>query len=753
MRRLATASVLVLFFIFSQTAHAVTPINDDGNAASEEDLYQIVNTMMGTSFTSSAQLGPYEIECDDWWHEWNGHIAITVTYAGQDQALWWDDGTNTEFILSRSADEYDYTPVYFTVHTPTNDFYLKDVTGGNTWYSRDDLNSDGETHMVTYDMGNNTYVVAFEDLSGLGDGDYNDFAFTVTKAGPQCLCTDNDGDGYGNPAHPVCPNGSQLDCNDADSSVNPGATEIAYNGKDDDCNPATRDDDLDNDGYDHNTDCNDTNPAVHPGATEIIYNGIDDDCDTATLDDDLDSDGYDHDTDCNDNNPAVYPGAPEDCSDSLDNDCDGLTDCSDTADCPPGVGPCPPVCQDNDHDGYGNPGVSSCPNGSQTDCDDGNALINPGASEICNDVLDNDCDGLTDCADTVDCPPGVGPCPAACQDTDHDGYGNPGAASCANGSQTDCNDTDDSVHPGATEVPYNGKDDDCNPATLDDDLDGDGYPIATDCNDNDPLVHPGATEICNDGQDNDCDGDLNCDDSDCMGNPICLSCTDNDGDGYFVEGGTCGPADCNDNDPSVHPGATEICNDGQDNDCDGHLNCEDTDCAGEAMCGSTAVALAKTVGITIPGQKCFRVRIDNPGPYDAQISQAISWLQSVPQDVHTTLLNGNLTVPAGGSRVVSYPCFNVGAGAQPGDYSLDIVWTGTDTMGNPIQLNTDPTLHLYYPSALGASTGGVGGVGLPVNKLGLAASVLGPFMLVAGVALAIILWRKKRGSLKQADGL
>ncbi|MBN1842126.1 MAG: putative metal-binding motif-containing protein, partial [Deltaproteobacteria bacterium] len=338
-------------------------------------------------------------------------------------------------------------------------------------------------------------------------------------------------------------------------------------------------------------------------------------------------------------------------------------------------------------------------------------------------------------------------CPPVCQDNDKDGYGNPGVTSCPNGPQTDCNDTDSSVHPGATEVPYNGKDDDCNLTTLDDDFDGDGYPIATDCNDNDPLVHPGAIEICDDLVDNDCDGDINCDDSDCSGNPVCLTCTDNDGDGYYFQGGICGPVDCNDNDASVHPGATEICDDGQDNDCDGDLNCEDTDCAGKAACLPTAVALAKTISVNIPGYKCFRIQIENPGPHDVQVSQDISWHQTAPSDVQTTLLPGNMTVPAGQTRTVFYPCFNVGAGSQPGDYSLDILWTGQDAAGNPINLNTDPTLHLYYPTPLGASTGGVGGVGLPVNKLDLVSSLLGRFMLLAGIAMSIIVWRKKRRTL------
>jgi len=55
-------------------------------------------------------------------------------------------------------------------------------------------------------------------------------------------------------------------------------------------------------------------------------------------------------------------------------------------------------------------------------------------------------------------------------------------------------------------------------------------------------------------------------------------CTDADGDGYYLEA-TCGtPADCNDNDATVHPGAPEICNDGKDNDCDGLVDCADPDC-------------------------------------------------------------------------------------------------------------------------------------------------------------------------------
>ena len=51
------------------------------------------------------------------------------------------------------------------------------------------------------------------------------------------------------------------------------------------------------------------------------------------------------------------------------------------------------------------------------------------------------------------------------------------------------------------------------------------------------------------------------------------SCTDQDGDGYAIEGGTCGPIDCDDGNFDVNPGVeesvvAESCSDGIDNDCD-----------------------------------------------------------------------------------------------------------------------------------------------------------------------------------------
>lgn len=82
--------------------------------------------------------------------------------------------------------------------------------------------------------------------------------------------------------------------------------------------------DLDQDGYDSMVDCDDNNPSVNPGQSEIPYNGIDDDCNASTEDDDVDQDGYGVADDCDDSNPNIFPGQFDILDNGIDEDCDGV---------------------------------------------------------------------------------------------------------------------------------------------------------------------------------------------------------------------------------------------------------------------------------------------------------------------------------------------------------------------------------------------------------------------------------------------
>ncbi len=91
------------------------------------------------------------------------------------------------------------------------------------------------------------------------------------------------------------------------------------------------------------------------------------------------------------------------------------------------------------------------------------------------------------------------------------------------------------------------------------DGDGDGVLGGLDCDDAEPTVYPGAIELC-DGLDNDCDGAASADE------------TDNDADQERVCAG-----DCNDSDPDRSTAAMELC-DGLDQDCDGVIDDGASDC-------------------------------------------------------------------------------------------------------------------------------------------------------------------------------
>jgi hypothetical protein len=102
------------------------------------------------------------------------------------------------------------------------------------------------------------------------------------------------------------------------------------------------------------------------------------------------------------------------------------------------------------------------------------------------------------------------------------------------------------------------------------DGDGDGFLSFEDCDDTDPSVHPGADELCDDLQ-QDCSALL----------PI--DHLDSDGDGQRPCEG-----DCDDGDPTVLTGAPEQACGGVDEDCDGTLHAGETDGDGDGWvpCGT-----------------------------------------------------------------------------------------------------------------------------------------------------------------------
>ncbi len=187
-------------------------------------------------------------------------------------------------------------------------------------------------------------------------------------------------------------------------------------------------------------------------------------------------------------------------------------------------------------------------------------------SETCDDLVDNDGDGLVDCADE-DCAD-----EAACLGESQTGSCSDGVDNDGNG-WIDCND------------PQCRGDSSCRgPENCSDGIDnnGDGD---VDCDDS--LCTLGSIclgfEVCNDGTDNDGDGDVDCADEDCSesvrcANPeICDDGTDNDGDGLV---------DCDDSECRRHVACSEpeICDDGQDNDLDQTVDCLDPDCSAVGDC-------------------------------------------------------------------------------------------------------------------------------------------------------------------------
>ena len=287
-------------------------------------------------------------------------------------------------------------------------------------------------------------------------------------------------------------------------------------------------------------------------------------------------DGWTAAEDCDDTNPAIHPGAVEVCDpDDVDEDCNGLADNNDPA---PDDATMTTFYMDGDGDGYAGTPERACdlPAGDaedREDCDDERPGINPGAAEVCDeDNTDEDCDGLADDAD-----------PDAAlltfyKDVDADGYGGGFVTS------VECHKP-------------NGY-----------------YAAETDCNDTDAAIHPGAVDVCDFwNMDENCDGTWNGADAE----GATLWHPDEDGDHYgdaatgqeaceppdgWVEDGS----DCDDADGGIHPetyGGEEC--DGVDEDCDGVV---DDHCTKDEGCGCTSAGASGGWALVLVGGALIRRR-------------------------------------------------------------------------------------------------------------------------------------------------
>jgi hypothetical protein len=532
-----------------------------------------------------------------------------------------------------------------------------------------------------------------EDCDGLGDDD----DASTDAATKSTWYLDSDGDGYGLDAATALRCVAPLsyaavggDCDDALARVNPGAAEVCAFPDDDDCDGSADDADpegpvdpdtwyLDGDADGHGdpsifvatcvapvdhvargTDCDDADVAVSPDADERCLTPYDDDCDALINDDDPDlhvdpstwhadadgdgfgaptsiersclaPDGYVADgTDCDDAAPTVYPGADEYCATPEDDDCDGVIAEAD----PEGAVDEVAGYADTDADGFGDAAdvafacaIAPGRVADDTDCDDANDAVNPGAIELCALPWDEDCDGGADDADPE------GPADPARWYADADGDRFGWAASfvdtCVVPSgyvavATDCDDAKALVNPSMAELCATNYDDDCDgsandadsggvvdPTTWYADVDGDGFGDAaspldrclvpdgyvassSDCDDAAPAVFPGADETCGTAYDDDCDGANNDADPEGPVDPTRWF-ADTDGDSYgnpsvWVErclapvGTVSNDDDCDDGLAVRSPSALEVCATPYDDDCDGAAN--DLDPGGSADASS-----------------------------------------------------------------------------------------------------------------------------------------------------------------------
>ena len=461
------------------------------------------------------------------------------------------------------------------------------------WY--EDLDGDGFGSTTTV-LSSNSSPISGESANNYDCNDENVLSnpagTDLTASGIDADCDglllwyeDLDGDGFGSSvvisSSNISPgsgeSGNNIDCDDQNGDINPESSELPGSGIDSNCDGLyVWYVDSDGDGFGSfgtitssnnipgigesadSSDCDDQDETVNPNGIDEVANGIDSNCDGIySWYEDLDGDGFgtskvvtssnsipgtneaSNMDDCDDEDPSINPASNDDVASGIDSNCDGLFI----------------WYEDLDNDGYGSPitklSMNSSPGEGESsnsdDCNDQDALTNPGISDVPGSGLDLNCDGRF----------------LWYEDLDRDGYGSEVIVTSGNESPKfgesaisgDCNDDAEEVNPETIWFL---------------DSDGDGYgdlqEFINQC------VQPDGYVLDN----------TDCDDMNALVNPETIWYFDGDEDGYgdpnnslarcsqpnrFVLDNT----DCNDTDDTIYPGAPPTA-ESKDNNCDGTVD-------------------------------------------------------------------------------------------------------------------------------------------------------------------------------------